>query len=357
MMSPIFPFLSRLAMLMFFVFVTTGISYCRESFSVAGQAEVGTEDDNDQTDDDDDPSDDGTEEDDDGGSSTTTTTSSTTTTTLPGSTPSDDDNGATPTPTPTLTPTPTPTPEGGTTDDQKKVTESSSTRSIFGEIAEDAARKGSVGVRRKASGGSGSLGTASLPTSSAGSSTSGSSFNGTWLGNIENGGNAGEGVDSDGDGFTDALEKSFGTDSLDSLDTPPGPKTSLLSRFRGIDDDLDGVANSDEDALGLDKNNPDTDGDGVRDGLEEMAGSSPLDQNSLPDDSDGDGLDAELERRYGTNSGLVDSDNDLLSDGDEVLIGSNPLQADTDKDGILDGTEVELGGDPKVPEKRPSTSS
>ena len=68
---------------------------------------------------------------------------------------------------------------------------------------------------------------------------------------------------------------------------------------------------------------PDTDGDGLPDGLESMFGSDPNNE-----DTDGDGL----------------------LDGDEVERGSDPTVADSDGDGLSDGDEVFLGTDPTTPD-------
>ena len=78
-----------------------------------------------------------------------------------------------------------------------------------------------------------------------------------------------------------------------------------------VDSDSDGLSDSDEIALGLDPNNPDTDGDGEDDGNDAF----PL------------------------ASSLVDSDGDLLSDQDEELMGLNPGNPDTDGDGVDDGND------------------
>ena len=43
---------------------------------------------------------------------------------------------------------------------------------------------------------------------------------------------------------------------------------------------------------------------------------------------------------------LLDTDGDGLSDTDEALAGTNPLRPDTDSDGALDGAEVQAGTDP-----------
>jgi len=66
-----------------------------------------------------------------------------------------------------------------------------------------------------------------------------------------------------------------------------------------------------------------------------------------PIDSDGDGLDNENEQKLGTDPNNWDTDNDSLSDGDEVLIWkTNPLNPDTDGDSFKDGEEVKNGYNP-----------
>lgn len=66
-------------------------------------------------------------------------------------------------------------------------------------------------------------------------------------------------------------------------------------------------------------------------------------------DSDGDGLDRELEQQLGTSDNNADSDGDGLSDYDEVFVyGTDPTNPDTDGDGMKDGWEVLHGLNPKV---------
>lgn len=66
-----------------------------------------------------------------------------------------------------------------------------------------------------------------------------------------------------------------------------------------------------------------------------------LDTNPFSTDSDEDGLSDYAEiNTYGTNPINVDTDNDILSDGTEVSSGLNPLSVDTDEDGIVDSEEV-----------------
>jgi hypothetical protein len=82
-----------------------------------------------------------------------------------------------------------------------------------------------------------------------------------------------------------------------------------------------------------------------------------LDNLSISNDTDGDGLADQVETRTGTyvsatntgtNPSNSDSDNDGLNDGEEVVTyGTNPLLADTDGDGAPDGVEVTAGTNPK----------
>lgn len=83
---------------------------------------------------------------------------------------------------------------------------------------------------------------------------------------------------------------------LPSTSTPvvvPSPSTTSV-----VDTDKDGLSDQQEIELGLDPNNPDSDGDGLTDG----------DENKL----------------YGTNPLNRDTDKDTYPDGDEVKNGYNP---------------------------------
>ncbi|MBI4089934.1 MAG: hypothetical protein HY421_00860 [Candidatus Kerfeldbacteria bacterium] len=69
-------------------------------------------------------------------------------------------------------------------------------------------------------------------------------------------------------------------------------------------------------------------------------------------DGDQDGLTNEEEDRLGTNPTQADSDRDGLSDFDEVRVyRSDPNQPDTDGDGHTDGQEVQQGFSPTGPGK------
>jgi hypothetical protein len=89
----------------------------------------------------------------------------------------------------------------------------------------------------------------------------------------------------------------------------------------------------------------DTDGDGLKDGLEDHIGT---DKTSA--DPDLDGLtDFEEVLETGTDPNLRDTDGDGLSDGDELSANpfvTDPLLADTDGDGFEDGFEIDKGSSP-----------
>lgn len=72
--------------------------------------------------------------------------------------------------------------------------------------------------------------------------------------------------------------------------------------------------------------------------INESGNVTPLDPNG---DEDGDGLTNGEEDDIGTNPLDPDTDGDGLDDGLEVkIIGTNPLSSDSDKDGVTDGIEV-----------------
>ena len=102
--------------------------------------------------------------------------------------------------------------------------------------------------------------------------------------------------------------------------------------------DDDGLTNSKEREIGTDPYNPDTDGDGLKDGEEVLTYLT----NPLNADTDMDGLkDGEEVFSYKTDPLNADTDNDGLKDGEEVLrYKTNPLKIDTDGDGLTDGEEI-----------------
>lgn len=133
------------------------------------------------------------------------------------------------------------------------------------------------------------------------------------------------------------------------------------------DKDIDGLTKREEINIGTDPNNPDCDGDGLKDGQEvKKYNTNPLDADSDNDglkdgeevatykiepmnaDTDSDGLnDGEEILKYKTSPLNADTDGDTLRDGDEVMkYKSDPLIADTDGGTVNDGVEVNRGTNP-----------
>ena len=156
--------------------------------------------------------------------------------------------------------------------------------------------------------------------------------------------------DTDGDGLEDGVEDAdqdgvWGPDDNETdprvADTDGGGEPDGLEVMGGrepirtpeddlADTDMDGLRDFEEDTNGngvvdpgeTDPNNPDTDGDGLLDGIE-VNGDNPTDP--LDPDSDDDGILDGAEDRNG---------NGRLDDGE-----SDPNNEDTDDDGIRDGNE------------------
>jgi len=142
--------------------------------------------------------------------------------------------------------------------------------------------------------------------------------------------------DADGDGVSDGDEVKKGTN-------PKAPNKPGV--VNPVDTDEDGLLNVDEVSWGTSAINPDTDGDGVRDGKEVENGTDPFGKG-WQQDSDKDGLIDVDEIFYGTNQLKSDTDGDGVSDGDEIKKGKNPLGKglmDFDQDGLSDVEELKHG--------------
>ena len=143
-------------------------------------------------------------------------------------------------------------------------------------------------------------------------------------------------TDTDGDGLIDALESSNSDqdgDGVNDEEDPANTDPCVPNLDAGnCDQDNDGLTNDEEIVLGTDTTNPDTDDDGFNDGDEVNSGSDPLDpcdpDDSLPlcnIDTDGDGLTDAQEEVIGTDVNNIDTDGDGLSDGAEFNNGTDPL--------------------------------
>ena len=111
-----------------------------------------------------------------------------------------------------------------------------------------------------------------------------------------------------------------------------------------FDSDNDGLTDQAEQIYGTDPNNPDTDGDLLKDGAEvDIYGSSPLNN-----DTDNDGVSDSVEVGLGQDPTIstpygADSDYDGLPDEQEAILGTNPLSQDSDADGWWDSFEIGVG--------------
>lgn len=128
--------------------------------------------------------------------------------------------------------------------------------------------------------------------------------------------------------------------SLDAAGNEEPFRTQVVGVGVDPDSDGDGLTDGVEIGLGTNYENADTDGDGLVDGGEVAAQTSPFDP-----DSDDDQLDDGDEIALGTDPLSIDTDGDSLFDGVEVhFLGTNPLAGDTDGDGL--GDELELRTSP-----------
>jgi len=121
----------------------------------------------------------------------------------------------------------------------------------------------------------------------------------------------------------------------------------------GLDDDADGLPNSDEMVLGSNPTNPDTDGDGVRDGIDNC----PVTPNAIQQNHDGDALgdacdpdadnDGKLDKQAQAAVGFIVTyvPITVTAGGDNCPLTFNPLQGDVDGDQIGNACDPDADGD------------
>ena len=175
-----------------------------------------------------------------------------------------------------------------------------------------------------------------------------------------------QGVDSDGDGLTNALEVDIGTDAFDEDTDDDGlsdgleyyNNTNPLEKDTDNDNIPDGTEDRNQDGkVDGDESDPrmsDTDGDGLTDDEEDVNLNGIQDQGETAAylaDTDGDGLsDGDEIDVHGTDPLAPDTDDDGLSDYEEVSVyNTDPNQADTDEGGVEDGQEIEDSTNPNDP--------
>ncbi|WMP16408.1 hypothetical protein [Thiothrix lacustris] len=139
-------------------------------------------------------------------------------------------------------------------------------------------------------------------------------------------------LDSDGDGLKDGVEKAIGTDPLNADSDGDGiPDNIEAPDGVAIDTDNDGKINAVD---------PDDDNDGILTKSENYNGGTPLD-----DDTDGDKIPNYLDKDD-TDGPLADPDKDGLTNAEEATLGTDPKSADSDGDGLSDSVEKTLGTNP-----------
>ena len=108
-----------------------------------------------------------------------------------------------------------------------------------------------------------------------------------------------------------------------------------IGAYEVSDSDCDGLTDAQEDAYCTDKNNPDTDGDGLYDGNNGVNPAEDTNNNATVDAGETDPCDRDTD-----DDGLEDGNTDLNGDGlTEGAQGTSATNADTDGDGTQDGTE------------------
>jgi len=124
----------------------------------------------------------------------------------------------------------------------------------------------------------------------------------------------------------------------------------LTPKQTSDDSDGDTLPDEFEKKLGTDPKNKDSDGDGISDGDEySKTGTDPTDS-----DTDHDTLPDGTEKDWGSDPNNPDYDGDGLLDGEEFDQNTDPYNIDSDEDGVEDSVEVAVGTDPTNPKKTPT---
>ena len=138
--------------------------------------------------------------------------------------------------------------------------------------------------------------------------------------------------DSDRDGINDGVEHAYVC-----LD----PSNAISS----IDPDKDSISSVDELAIGTDPCDIDTDGDSINDGIEVIYQLDPLDNNDGELDLDNDGISNKKEFLRGTFIDSDDSDNDGVTDNRDAFPLDATESVDTDGDGIGNNRDTDDDND------------
>ena len=155
-------------------------------------------------------------------------------------------------------------------------------------------------------------------------------------------------LDMDGE-LRPSTAPDIGADQFNDADSDGLPDAYEVATFGDIttvsgfdDEDNDELDNSGEYDWETDREDPDTDRDGLYDGIEIALGMNPLvsDTDDLFGDLNHDGVIDNIGIQLGYQPHQMDDDGDSVSNADELLMCTDPLRSDSDGDGIPDGTDV-----------------
>ena len=153
--------------------------------------------------------------------------------------------------------------------------------------------------------------------------------------------------DDDGDGIPNLGEIIGGSDPNDPNSTTEDTGSdSILGTSQcsdGVDNDLDGLVDADDSGC------VDSDGDIVSDAMETLLGSDPSDSGSFPESALLDGVLVFAGFNFLFCADGIDNDLDGVTDGDDP--GCDPI--DTDGDGFEEALEKRFGSDPADPNSVP----
>lgn len=173
----------------------------------------------------------------------------------------------------------------------------------------------------------------------------GSSDENNYLGNYGPAADCSDSLDSDGDGLKDGVEKAIGTNPLNPDSDGDGiPDGTEAPGGVTTDTDGDGIVNA---------NDPDDDNDGVMTKFENYNGGSPADDDTdgdkIPDyldvDDDNDGILSKNENNDPNGDGSPADAKDTDGDKTPDYLDNEDSRPDTDKDGIKDADDIDDDND------------
>ena len=129
-------------------------------------------------------------------------------------------------------------------------------------------------------------------------------------------------------GINDNTNNTENNNSVSDTDLSSTDSISSNEDVMQIDSDGDGISDLIESSLGSNPKSTDTDNDGYNDYDEILGLSNPLDEGDKPLDSDNDGLSDYFESELGSDPNNIDSDGDGFNDAIEYVYNSDPNMVD-----------------------------